>query len=199
LGVPETGFAPGEVAQLPPQPAALAYLDYGDLWIEIPSLGVSTEIVGVPSSGGGWDVRWLGDEAGYLNGTAFPTWMGNSVITAHVVLPSGLPGPFADLKALRFGDQVVIHAWGLRHTYEIQDVDLVSPSDRQVFRHEQQSWLTLVTCHGYDEREASYRWRVAARAVLVGIDAEGSPPSAVETAPGSGTDNGRPVGSSGGR
>ena len=137
-----------------------------------PALGLGTDIVGVPQSGGGWDVSWLGDQAGYLDGTAFPTWAGNSVITAHVALASGEEGPFADLKSLRFGDRVIVNAWGLRHIYEIRQVDLVSPSDRQIFRHEERSWLTLVTCHGYDEREASYRWRVAARAVLVSIDAD---------------------------
>jgi LPXTG-site transpeptidase (sortase) family protein len=172
-GAPETGFAPGRITDLPPQPQDLAYLDYGDLWLEIPSLDVETEIVGVPAAGLGWDVSWLGQAAGYLNGTAFPTWSGNSVITAHVVLASGVPGPFADLKALRFGDRVVVHAWGLRHIYEIREVDLLSPTDRDIFRHEERSWLTLVTCHGYDEREAAYRWRVAARAVLVSIEADG--------------------------
>ena len=129
-----------------------------------PKLGLLTSIIGVLQSGGSWDVSWLGETAGYLNGTAFPTWSGNSVITAHVTLPSGLAGPFADLKSLRFGDQVIVHGWGERYIYEIRRLDLVSPADRQIFRHAEGSWLTLVTCHGYDERENVYRWRVAARA-----------------------------------
>jgi len=170
LEAPETGFAPGRLTWLPPQPADKTYLDYGDLWLEIPSIGVRISIVGVPQSGGGWDVSWLGGLAGYLGGTAFPTWAGNSVVTAHVTLASGQPGPFENLKSLRFGDRVIVHAWGLRHIYEIREVDLVSPADRGVFRHEERSWLTLVTCHGYDEREDSYRWRVAARSVLVSIE-----------------------------
>jgi LPXTG-site transpeptidase (sortase) family protein len=178
-GAPETGFAPGGVTHLPPQPADLTYAAYGDLWLEIPSLDMETEIVGIPASGIGWDVSWLGTAAGYLNGTAFPTWQGNSVITAHVTLPNGTPGPFADLKSLRFGDRVVIHAWGLRHTYEIRDVDVVTPSDPKIFRHEERPWLTLVTCHGYSELEAAYLWRVAARAVLVSIEVEGTQPGSV--------------------
>ena len=172
LAIPETGFAPGRLTWLPPQPADKTYLDYGDLWLEIPSIDVRTSIIGVPQSGGGWDVSWLGELAGYLDGTAFPTWAGNSVVTAHVTLVNGQPGPFENLKSLGFGDRVIVHAWGLRHTYEIREVDLVSPADRAVFRHEERSWLTLVTCHGYDEREATYRWRVAARSVLVSIEAE---------------------------
>jgi LPXTG-site transpeptidase (sortase) family protein len=177
LVAPETGFAPGRTTSLPVQPEEKAYVALGDLWLEIPSLGVETTIVGVPQTGGGWDVSWLWDDAGYLNGTAFPTWAGNSVITAHVTLPTGAAGPFADLKDLRFGDQVVIHAWGLRHVYEVREQDLVSPFDREIFRHEELSWLTLVTCHGFDERENAYRWRVSTRAVLVSIESDSSQPS----------------------
>ncbi len=92
LGAPETGFAPGRLTYLPSQPSAEAYTEYGDLWLEIPALGLGTDIVGVPQSGGGWDVSWLGEQAGYLDGTAFPTWAGNSVITAHVTLASGETG-----------------------------------------------------------------------------------------------------------
>jgi LPXTG-site transpeptidase (sortase) family protein len=121
----------------------------------------------------------LGDLAGYLNGTAFPTWAGNSVITAHVTLSSGEEGPFTNLKALRFGDRVIVHGWGERYIYEIRSLDLVSPAERDVFRHEERSWITLVTCHGYDEREAAYRWRVAVRAVLVAIEDEGSATAAL--------------------
>jgi LPXTG-site transpeptidase (sortase) family protein len=169
---PETGFAPGRVTLLPTQPVDDGYVSYGDLWLEIPAIGVKTTIVGVPRSGGGWDVTWLWGQAGYLDGTAFPTWSGNSVITAHVTLPTGSDGPFANLKSLHYGDRVIIHAWGLRHIYEVRGTDVVSPSDRTVFRHEERSWVTLVTCNGYEERTNSYRWRVVARAVLVRIENE---------------------------
>jgi LPXTG-site transpeptidase (sortase) family protein len=199
LGVPETGFAPGRVTRLPSQPAEEAYVGYGDLWLEIPKLALHTSIVGVPQSGGGWDVSWLGEEAGYLNGTAFPTWAGNSVITGHVTLSSGLAGPFADLKSLRFGDRVIIHAWGERYVYEIRELDLVSPTDRQVFRHEERSWLTLVTCQGYDEREDAYRWRVVARAVLVEIEDLDVPGGPDERPGGNPSGTSRPAGSGGDR
>jgi sortase (surface protein transpeptidase) len=63
---------------------------------------------------------------------------------------------------------------GPSHVYEIRSVDLVAPDDLEVFRHEEQSWLTLITCQGYDEAQNTYRQRVAARAVLVAIEDEGS-------------------------
>jgi LPXTG-site transpeptidase (sortase) family protein len=167
---PNTGFAPDRVSALPAQPARLAYTDYEGLWLSIPSLRMQARIVGVPNQEGSWDVSWLGQQVGYLHGTAFPTWSGNSLLTAHVWLASGLPGPFANLKDLRFGDQVIIEAWGLRYVYEVQDQDLAAPSSADLFRHEEQSWLTLITCHGFDEREQSYRWRLAVRAVLLSIE-----------------------------
>ena len=46
--------------------------------LEIPSLGVTMPVVGVPETFDGWDVSWLGEDAGWLAGTAYPTWEGNS-------------------------------------------------------------------------------------------------------------------------
>jgi LPXTG-site transpeptidase (sortase) family protein len=179
--IPDTGFAPGRVTRLPLQLEEDAYVTYGDLWLEIPRLGLRTTIVGVPQTAGGWDINWLWDQAGYLNGTAFPTWSGNSVITGHVILPTGQAGPFAELHSLSFGDRVLIHAWGLRYVYEIRSVNRVAADDQNVFRHEDRSWLTLVTCQDYDVARDRYRWRVTARAVLVAIEADDS--SGVEGGP----------------
>ena len=170
--LPGTGFAPDRVTALPQMPTDYAYLSYGELRLEIPKLDVDTSIVGVPRDGDGWDVTWLWDQAGYLGGTAFPTWSGNSVITGHVVLANGLEGPFADLKELEYGDAVIVHGWGEQYVYEIREVDVVSPYDPSVLRHEEYPWLTLVTCAGFDETSDSYRWRVVARAVMLSIESE---------------------------
>jgi LPXTG-site transpeptidase (sortase) family protein len=171
-GIPETGFAPGRRTHLPARPSSGAYHTYAELWLEIPELDLASEILGVPLSESGWDVTWLYDKAGYLVGTAFPTWKGNSVITGHVVLPDGLPGPFQQLGRLRYGDRVLVHAWGLQHVYEVRAVEVVPPGDRGVFRHEEQSWVTLITCYGFDEEQGTYRWRVAVRAVLISVEDE---------------------------
>jgi LPXTG-site transpeptidase (sortase) family protein len=175
--VPETGFAAGRVTLLPRQPESKAFQQHADLWLEIPSLGVETDIVGIPLLEDGWDVRWLWDQAGYLNGTAFPTWSGNSVITGHVFLPSGRAGPFASLRGLQFGEEVIVHAWGLEYVYEIRSVHYVLPDDASVFEHREESWVTLVTCYDYDSELDAYRLRVAAKAVLVSIGEEQGPNS----------------------
>ncbi len=74
-----------------------AYLAEGDITLEIPSLGVKIPIVGVPKRDGTWNVSWLEDQAGWLEGSAFPSWNGNSVLTAHVYKFNGQPGPFINL------------------------------------------------------------------------------------------------------
>jgi LPXTG-site transpeptidase (sortase) family protein len=156
---------------LPAQPAKLAYSELGSLWLEIPSQKIKVNIVGVPKSENAWDVKWLGADAGWLNGTAFPTWEGNSVLTAHVTDSNGLPGPFANLKDLKYGDQIIVHLYGDQYTFEVRNSRLVRPySGSFAFKHlEGNSYLTLITCQGYNATSDSYRFRRIVRAVLVSV------------------------------
>ncbi|MDO9129311.1 MAG: sortase, partial [Anaerolineales bacterium] len=167
--LPATGFAPGRMMILPEQPAALAYTT-SNLWLEIPRLNVQMDIVGVPLSADGWDVSWLGKQAGWLQGTAFPTWAGNSGITGHVWNADNTPGPFAYLNWMWYGDKIIVHAWGQQYVYEVRSVRLVSPGNiASITKHEELPWLTLVTCKGYDEASNSYQYRIVVRAVQVEI------------------------------
>ncbi len=168
--LPETGFAPGVVTPLQQQPAVKAYQDMNQMQLEFPRLGVSVPIVGVPALDDGWDLAWLGNKAGYLDGTAFPTWSGNTVLTGHAYLQNGYPGPFAQLENLRYGDQVVIEAWGQRYRYEVRSSEEVSPQDMGAFRHEDLDWVTLITCKGWDEASNQYLKRIVVRAVRVGVE-----------------------------
>ncbi|MFN3742017.1 MAG: sortase, partial [Anaerolineales bacterium] len=167
--LPRTGFAPGVLTDIPPQPADKAYTDLGDFWLEIPKLGVKMPIVGIPAKGEEWDLTWLWDQAGWLEGTAYPTHAGNSALTAHVYLPNGQPGPFLNLGELRWGDQVIVHLGGQRYIYEVRQVRQVSPYSLSPLRHEDLPWLTLITCREYDARTNSYRYRVIVRAVLIKV------------------------------
>ncbi len=90
-----TGFAPGRLTLI--SSPKVSYSDLVDLWLEIPALGIKTVIVGVPQStdGSTWDVSWLGSQAGWLNGSAFPTHNGNSVLTGHVWNADNMPGPLS--------------------------------------------------------------------------------------------------------
>lgn len=170
--LPETGFAPGRKTLLPARaPEALAG-SAGDLWLEIPALGVEAPIVALPQGGSGWDATWLGDQAGYLEGTAFPTWEGNTAIAGHAYLPNGRPGPFANLGRLGWGDVVYIRAWGQRYVYEVREVLRARPEDVSVLRHETYDWVTLISCQDFDPASSSYPWRAVVRAVLVRVESE---------------------------
>jgi LPXTG-site transpeptidase (sortase) family protein len=170
--LPDTGFAPGVNHSLASQPAEKAYTAYDSFMLEIPSLGLDMPIVGVPMTEDGWDVRWLGQRAGWLHGTAFPTWAGNTAITAHVWDANNNPGPFINLGDLQHGDEIILHAWGLRHTYEVRGTEQVRPDDLRALPHTEYDTLTLLTCQGYDEASSEYDWRLAVRAVLMDVEAE---------------------------
>ncbi len=167
--LPATGFAPGRVTILPPRPLDRQFTALGSLRLEIPKLGLNVPIVGVPLRTSGWDLTWLSNQAGWLEGTAFPTWKGNSALTAHVYLANGLPGPFFNLHTLFWGDRIIIHLGRQQYLYEVRQVRRVWPDDLSVLRHEEYPWLTLITCRDYNEHTESYRYRIVVRAVQVKI------------------------------
>ncbi len=167
--LPATGFPHGVVTSLPAQPAPKAYTETA-MTLEIPKLGINIPIVGVPQTENGWDVTWLGNAAGYLAGSAFPTWTGNTVITGHVWDAWNQPGIFSDLKTLGYGDQVQIHAWGQTYTYEVRESKLITTKNvKEAFQSEEYDWVTLVTCEFYNPFTGDYLFRRAVRAILVSV------------------------------
>jgi LPXTG-site transpeptidase (sortase) family protein len=170
--LPNTGFHPGIYTPLPSQPLDLRYTRH-NMRLEIPNLGVSISVVGVPQTSDGWDVTWLGSNAGWLNGTAYPTWNGNSVITGHVWDAFNRPGPFIQLKKLQFGDRINIHAFGQVYVYEVRENRLVLPDQTKiVLKHEEMPWVTLVTCENFSAESDSFTNRRMVRAVLVSVNPE---------------------------
>jgi LPXTG-site transpeptidase (sortase) family protein len=167
--IPVTGFKANVVTDIS-HVAKETYTSTGDVMLEIPSLNVKIPIVGVPKKDGTWNVSWLTNEAGWLEGSAFPSWNGNSVLTSHVYLASGLPGPFVNLNKLKYGDTIIVHAYGQKYTFAVQTNEIVSPNDRSVMKHEEKPWLTLITCKDYDEKTRTYKNRVAVRAILVKVE-----------------------------
>ncbi|MEI8131883.1 MAG: sortase [Leptolinea sp.] len=167
--MPATGFAPNRVTDIPLQPREKQYQDINGIQLSIPDLNLQTEIVGVPTNNRGWDLTWLWNQVGYLDGTAFPTTPGNSVITAHVSLSNGKPGPFANLSSIKYDSPIEIQAWGNTYIYRVRSVEQVEPDDTSALRHEDDSWITLITCKGFDEASGKYLWRVVVRAALVEV------------------------------
>lgn len=166
--MPSTGFAPDRVTELPAQTASYAGL--GDLWLEIPSLKVKTAIVGVPITNSTWDVTWLGNQAGWLEGSSYPTSIGNSVLTAHVWDALNKPGTFFALNKLQYGQNVIVHSYGRDYIYAVRQVLQVSSTNVEaMLKHQDDAWITLVTCQGWNEAKDDYNYRVLVRAVLVDV------------------------------
>lgn len=169
--LPNTGFAPEQKSVLPAQPASSAYAAYDNLTLTIAALGVQAPIAGVRQTSSGWDVSWLGNSVGWLEGSAFPTWAGNTVLTGHVWNANNTPGVFANLKNLRYGDTLEISAFGRSYTYAVRENTLLWGWDsaKSAFRHEEQDWVTLLTCEGYNPLSGGYFFRRMVRAVLTGV------------------------------
>ena len=128
-------------------------------------------IVGTPlGDDGEWDLTWLANQAGYLDGTAYPTHAGNSVITGHVYMADGSPGPFVNLHTLQYGDQIIVHLNGQSYIFEVRSDKVTSPDDNSGFKHEIYPWLTLITCKDYNASTNTYAHRVVVRAVLMKIE-----------------------------
>ena len=167
--LPDTGFAPGRITDLPIQNDDQLYSDMVDLRLEIPKLNLNLPILSVPHTDQGWNLTWLYDQAGWLEGSAYPSWLGNTVITGHVYLPTGLPGPFVNLASLSWGDEIILYAHGLKYTYQVRMRELVSADDHSILEHKNGDWITLFTCRDYNEILDEYNWRQVVQAVLIDV------------------------------
>ena len=170
--LPATGFAPGVKTAISEQPVDKNYNSMGDMWLEIPSLTLKLPIVGIPATSSGWDLTWLSNKAGYLEGTTYPSQVGTTGITGHLYLADGTPGPFLHLGDLIHGNQVILHENGYRYIYEVRTRKIVLPSDDSVFKNDGYTWMTLLTCKDYYEAGDSYVYRLAVRAVLTKVEEE---------------------------
>jgi LPXTG-site transpeptidase (sortase) family protein len=79
------------------------------------------------------------------------------------------PGPFVNLCQLKYGDEIIIRAYGQNYVFAVQTNTVVEPNDASAMKHEEKSWLTLVTCKDYDEKAGAYKKRLLIRAVLVRV------------------------------
>jgi LPXTG-site transpeptidase (sortase) family protein len=92
------------------------------------------------------------------------------VLTGHVYMPNGRPGPFVGINTLAWGDQVILNMNGQQYVYEVREVVQVDPSNiKAALKHQDRPYLTLLTCRGYDQAGNAYRYRVLVRAVLISV------------------------------
>jgi LPXTG-site transpeptidase (sortase) family protein len=170
VNLPQTGFAhnDGSVFDLM-KPTDVIY-SHTDFLLSIPKLDLEMVIVGVSKSGMEWDVTWLGNDAGYLYESAYPTTEGNTVLVGHVWDNLNQAGPFAELKNLGYGDEILIETVGNVYVYEVRESEVIAPNDLDsVFEEEVYDWVTLLTCENYQEGLGTYAARRIVRAVLVEV------------------------------
>jgi len=167
LPMPETGFPQGQLTRLDPNLGVKPQGMVDHFELQIPSLGRSMSMVNIPRTESGWDLTWLEGQAGFLDGTAYPTWSGNTVLTGHAFLADGMPGPFVNLDELGWGDQIIIDNDAATYVYEVRERYFVTPEDISGFKDEDIDWLTLITCYQYDEEQQKFLWRTVVRAVLI--------------------------------
>ena len=165
--LPQTGFAAGEVTILPNTEMAYAETE---ILLSIPAINVEASVVGAPMVDGTWDLRWIGSQVAYLQGTAFPTFVGNTVLTGHVFDATGLPGVFVDLSSLQYGELIDLVAWGNTYHYQVIDANYVEATNMSVLNDDAYDVLTLITCSGFDEASGEYAYRFVVKAVLVDVD-----------------------------
>ena len=167
-GLPGTGFPKDVITKLQWQPKTLAYHDQGGLYLQIPKLEINTQIVGVPFKREKWDVQWLGNNAGWLEGTAYPGTEGNSVISGHLYDAEGLPGIFINLEQLEFGDLIKLCFGENEMSYRVVETYYTFWDDTQsVLQSEDESRLTLFTCRDYNKLTGKYDARFVVKAAEV--------------------------------
>jgi sortase A len=91
----------------------------------------------------GTDERTLSRDVGHIAGTARPGEMGNIGIAGH------RDSFFRGLKDIKLGDAIELKTVKGTDTYEVDQIDIVTPDDVSVLRPRATASLTLVTCYPF--------------------------------------------------
>lgn len=130
--------------------------------IIFPSAGTSGRIVTVQRIPGGWDVAYLQDLVGHLEGTSWLGDSGNTVLAGHFEDQIGRPGPFRYLYNAKVGDTIIIQdgKGAPLLTYQVVEVFRTDPDDLEILRHSSTPRLTLITCDSWDQNAFTYAERL---------------------------------------
>ena len=143
--VPDAGILPDPGPTLAALEVAPALsLDLSPLYLEAPAARLKANVVEVFLREGAWEVADFA--AGYHHGTGLPG-EGNLVMAGH----KGIRGAvFANLEALRTGDEVFVDTADRRFRYRVRQTRRVWPSEVEVMYPTSTPTLTLLTCTNWD-------------------------------------------------
>jgi LPXTG-site transpeptidase (sortase) family protein len=160
--------APTAVAALPqPTPSATPEVR---MRIVSPKASLSTAITRLyfTTEGENWDLTYLHNFAGHLEGTAELGMGGNFVLAGHVELGDGEPGPFKYIGNLKKGDEIMVYSETPEKPfvvrYKVTEVKEVDPTEISVIRNHGYEELTLITCDDWDQETGEYLTRVIVHA-----------------------------------
>lgn len=134
-------------------------------WIDIPRLGTSAAILE------GTGERSLEQGAGHVPGTALPAAAGNAAIAGH------RDSVFRALRRVAIGDRVEVTTPASTHTYAVDSIRVVPPTDVSVLAPSRTEELTLITCYPFNyigpapERFVVEAHRVAEEHAASSVDA----------------------------
>lgn len=130
--------------------------------IYFPQADTAGRIVTAVRIPGGWDITYLQDLVGHLEGTSWLGETGNTVLAGHFEDQRGNPGPFRYLYSAEIGDEITIedNRTNSFTTYVVTDVFTTDPDDVEVLRHSESPKLTLITCDNWNPERETYAERV---------------------------------------
>ena len=105
--------------------------------LEIPALDLAVMVLD------GTDEVTLNRAVGRIQGTARPGELGNLGIAGH------RDGWFRALKQVTPGDEIFLRTLDGRYRYQVEEIEIVQPSETQVLAPTSDARLTLVTCYPF--------------------------------------------------
>ncbi len=158
--LPRTGFSASADPVVREQPLSVKYSEPG-LTLMIPSIGINTEILGVPLVENEFPVEWLGNSVGMLEGSAEPG-KGVVVLTGHNHIDKDQTGPFLALGQLNEGDKIMLYTTdGKLLSYTVFSNEMISSTDIEGFEtlvNSEPNSVTLLTCE-IEQAEGGYAYR----------------------------------------
>lgn len=138
--------------------------------LAIPGLKVDVQVQLKPRKDNTWDISGLRADVAWLEGTAHPAAVGNTVLAGHIMVRGIGKGPFRYLDRLENGASVLVYTARNLYIYQVRAQALVKETDGQVTLDTANPQLTLLTCASWDESVEQYQRRRAVFADLVKVE-----------------------------
>jgi LPXTG-site transpeptidase (sortase) family protein len=140
------------------------------LRLTIPSINVDAHVQDRPLEQGTWDLAGLGLDVAWLEGTALPGALSNTVLVGHITVEKSGNGPFRRLNQVKNGELLFIFTERMLYTYKVREQKIVAPQDVYVTEPTETPQLTLLTCTVWDTKARHYKFRRAVIADLLRAD-----------------------------